>query len=152
MMAQQIAPAARMILAHAKRDSSQNYSNRKSGRRADLNDQYFRSSWEANYARYLNLLIKLRLVEEWAYEPETFWFEGIKRGVTNYRPDFRVVYRGDHKPEYVEIKGHIVAKDHTKWRRMKKYHPAIKLVIIKTKEYYNIKRKWASAIPNWEGK
>lgn len=140
----------RSRLMQAARPAHANYSRCKSGNRKDLGGLFVRSSWEANYARYLNLLMKMGVVERWDYEPETFWFEGIRRGTTCYRPDFRVKYKGDPKPEYIEIKGWIVAKDHVKWKRMKKYHPGIKLVIVRAKQYYALAKKWASAIPNWE--
>ena len=42
---------------------------------------YFRSRWEANYARYLQWLKDRGEIVDWEYEPETFWFEKIKRGV-----------------------------------------------------------------------
>lgn len=126
------------------------YSRCRSGRRADLGDMFFRSSWEANYARYLNLLLSMGVVAEWAYEPQKFRFEGIKSGTTNYTPDFRVVYKGDTTPEFVELKGFTTPKDRTKWRRMKKYHPGIRLTVITSKEYYALARKWSSSIPNWE--
>lgn len=126
------------------------YSRCRGGRREDLGDTYFRSSWEANYARYLNQLIRLKVVERWDYEPEKFWFDGVRSGTTNYTPDFRVFYVGDPRPEYVELKGFVTPKDRTKWRRMKKYHPRIKLVVITEKEYYATARKWSSSIPNWE--
>lgn len=142
--------SAAMRAHQAARPAHVNYSNRKSGQRADLGGQFFRSSWEANYARYLNFLIKIGVVEDWKYEPVTFWFEGIRRGVTSYRPDFRVKFKDEETPGYVEIKGWIVPKDHTKWARMKKYHPTVKLVIVKPKEYYAIQKKWASCLPEWE--
>src|SRR5574337_150635 len=66
------------------------------GVRPDVSSSiYFRSAWESNYARYLNLLMKMGVVEEWSYEPETFWFEGVRRGTNSYKPDFRVRYKGD---------------------------------------------------------
>lgn len=142
----------RMSLMQAARPASSNYSRTKGGHRADLGGIYFRSSWEANYARYLNLLIKFGVVESWAFEPETFWFDGIARGAVSYKPDFKVKYKGDETPEYVEIKGWVVPKDRTKWRRMKIYHPHIKLVVVGAKQYYAIQKKWASAIPTWETK
>ena len=127
-----------------------NYSRAKRGRRGDLGGLFVRSSWEANYARYLNLLKKMGVVESWDYEPETFWFEGVKRGTTSYKPDFCIKYKNDERLEYVEIKGWTTSKDRTKWRRMKKYHPHIKLVVIEPKQYYAIQDKWANAIPEWE--
>jgi len=142
--------SARMQIIAANRPASANFSRTKGGKRSDLGDIHFRSSWEANYARYLNLMMKMGVVEKWDFEPETFWFDGIKRGVCSYKPDFRIKYKGDDRLEYVEIKGWIVAKDRVKWKRMAKYHPHIRLVIVKAKEYYTLKRKWGSAIQNWE--
>lgn len=126
------------------------YTRAKGGRRPDLGDIHFRSSWEANYARYLNLLKRMGVVEWWEFEPETFWFDGIRRGVMSYLPDFKVKYKGDPILEYVEIKGWVQKKDGTKWKRMKKYHPHIKLTVIKAKEYYAIRDKWSASIPEWE--
>lgn len=146
------ASSKRMSLIASKRQAENVFTRVKGGRRSDLDNKFFRSAWEANYARYLNLLMTLGAVESWEFEPETFWFEGIRRGTLSYKPDFRVFYRGDPVPEYVEIKGWIMPKDRTKWRRMKKYHPTIKLVIVNAKQYYAIQRKWASSIPNWERK
>ena len=134
----------RIIAAYRRHGSA------RGGRREDLGVTYFRSSWEANYARYLNFLIRLGAVEKWDFEPTTFWFDGVRRGTNSYKPDFRVFYKNDPIPEYIELKGWVVAKDKTKWRRMAKYHPDIKLVIIKAKEYYAIQKKWASSIQNWE--
>ena len=133
----------------ATRDGSKVYSRAKGGKREDIGDIWFRSSWEANYARYLNLLIKMKVVEYWEYEAETFWFP-VKRGTVSYRPDFRIKYVGDPKREYVEIKGWITAKDRTKWKRMAIHHPHVKLIVIGAKQYYAIRDKWSSAIPTWE--
>lgn len=142
--------SAVMSAVAAKRPAHKNYTKGAGGRRADLNNQFFRSSWEANYARYLNLLMKMGVVEAWEFEPETFWFKSIKRGVRSYLPDFKVKYRSDPTPVFVEVKGWVVAKDRTKWKRMKKYYPHIKLEIVGAKEYRAIKDKWSSAIPQWE--
>ena len=123
----------------------------KSGKRADLGDIFFRSAWEANYARYLNLLIRFKVVERWDFEPETFWFNKIKRGTRAYLPDFRVFYRHDSsRPVYVEIKGWMDSKSKTKIERFKRYYPQHKFEFVGQKEYNAIRNKWRSAIPNWE--
>lgn len=141
----------RMSQMRASQPAENCYSRTRSGRREDLGGMFFRSSWEANYARYLNLLMSMKVVEKWDYEPETFWFDGVKRGTNSYKPDFRVKYRNDERLEYIEVKGWETPKDRTKWKRMKKYHPHIKLVVIGPKEYKATKEKWAASIPNWEG-
>lgn len=144
----------KMALLHSKRmqgtPAHKSYSRAVKGYRDDIPGFFFRSTWEANYARYLNLLVKLGVVVKWEYEPETYWFEGIKRGVLSYKPDFRVWYKGDPLPVTVEIKGWVTPKDRTKWKRMAKYHPDVKLEIVREKQYRAIKNKWASSIPNWE--
>lgn len=122
----------------------------KAGRRPDLGNKFFRSTWEANYARYLNLLVKMGVVVSWEFEPETFWFDGIKRGVRSYLPDFRVFYKGDETPVYVEIKGYFDPKSKTKLKRMAKYHPQVRIELVDAKAYAAFRAKWKSAIPNWE--
>jgi hypothetical protein len=89
---------------------------------------YARSRWEANYARYLEHLQIEGSISKWEHEPETFWFESIKRGCRSYLPDFRVTYP-DGSVEYHEVKGWMDARSKTKIKRMKKYHPSVKLVI-----------------------
>jgi hypothetical protein len=120
------------------------------GRRADLGNAFFRSKMEANYARYLDLLKKMGAVIDWSYEPETFWFEEIKRGIRSYKPDFRVLYQGEKSAVLVEIKGYMDAKSKTKIRRFRKYYPQHRLEIVGPTEYAGIKRRWANAIPAWE--
>src|SRR5215471_1288173 len=70
------------------------------GRRKDLDDRYFRSSWEANYARYLNFLKSRGEIHDWQYESNTFWFHKIKRGTRSYTPDFKVWQTPEGKPRY----------------------------------------------------
>lgn len=92
------------------------YSRARSGKRKDLDNMFFRSRTEANYARVL----KYTKVN-FEYEPKTFWFEGIKRGTRAYIPDF---YLPD-KDEWHEFKGWLDPKSITKLKRMKKYYPEI---------------------------
>lgn len=125
------------------------YSNRKQGRRADLGDQYFRSSWEANYARYLNMLRRAGEITRWEYEAETFWFEKIRRGVRSFTPDFKIT-RPDGSVYFVEVKGWMDARSQTKLKRMKKYHPKVELVLVGQTEYEAINRACRNSVPNWE--
>lgn len=126
------------------------YSRCAAGVRPDIGPMYFRSRWEANYARYLKLLKRMNAIEDWDYEQETFWFEKIKRGVRSYKPDFRVWYKGDGEPTCIEIKGWVQPKDRTKWDRMRRYYPGVRLEIVGAKEYRALASKWAASIPFWE--
>ena len=100
---------------------------------------YYRSQWEANYAYYLEFLKQVKQIKDWEHEPDTFWFEGIKRGVVSYLPDFKVTNM-DQSIEYHEVKGYMDGRSATKIKRMAKYHPDIKLVVVKSKEYTRIKK------------
>lgn len=134
----------------AMRKSSNCFSNSKFGKRDDLGDIHFRSAWEANYARYLNFLIKNEgLIEKWEYEPETFWFDGIKRGCRSYKPDFKVFFKSG-KIEYHEVKGWMYPRAKTALKRMKKYHPNIFIDLIDSPRYNAIKKSMKQIIPNWE--
>jgi hypothetical protein len=118
------------------------------GKREDLNNRYFRSAWEANYARYLNLLIKTGQLTSWGFEERTFQFP-VKRGGRLYTPDFRLTFPNG-RIEYHEIKGYMSPRDATKIKRLKKYYPEITLVLIEQDQYHAITRQIAALIPEWE--
>ena len=120
----------------------------KGGRRADLGDTYFRSRWEANWARFLNALVARGEVTEWLYEAQTFEFP-VKRGSRFYTPDFLVRYP-DGREEFHEIKGYMDAKSATKIKRMRIHYPSVKLVVIDRKEYRRLAKVLAPWVPGWE--
>jgi hypothetical protein len=109
---------------------------------------YFRSRWEANYARYLQWLKERGDLLDWEYEPETFWFDAIKRGVRSYKPDFRVHELNGDKP-FHEVKGWMDARSKTTLKRMAKYHPHETVIVVREKEYRAIAR-FSAMIPGWE--
>ena len=125
------------------------YSRGNQGKRSDLNNTYFRSTWEANYARYLNFLKSKGQIYKWEYEPDTFWFKKIKRGIRSYLPDFKIWENQNSTPYYVEVKGWMDDKSKTKLKRMAKYYPEIKVIVFGEKEYKELK-KIKEIIPNWE--
>jgi len=122
----------------------------RSGKREDLGGLYFRSAWEANYARYLTWLQETGNIQAWAFEPDEFEFVAIKRGTRFYLPDFRVT-NNDGSIEYHEIKGYMDATSATKLKRMAKYYPDVKVILIDKEGYRAIARQMRS-LPNWEGK
>lgn len=125
------------------------YSSAKRGRRGDIGGQFFRSAWEANYARYLNWMVTQNRIAGWEYEPHTFWFEKIRRGVRSYTPDFRITGL-DGSKRWVEIKGWMDAKSKTKLKRMKKYHPSEVVEVLGAKEYKALSVSMAGIIGGWE--
>ncbi len=110
---------------------------------------FFRSRWEANYARWLELLRKQGKITSWEHEPETFWFEGIKRGTLSYLPDFRVT-RPNGAVEYHEVKGRMTARSKTAIKRMAKYHPKVKLCVINGRAYTRLARDVRGLVQGWE--
>ena len=112
----------------------------KAGRREDLGGVYFRSSWEANWARYLDWMKEKKQIITWYFEPFAFEFEGIKRGSRFYVPDFRVV-NADESIEYHEIKGYMDKRSATKLKRMAKYHPNVKVVLVDKSAYESMLKR-----------
>lgn len=112
-------------------------------------EKYYRSRWEANYARYLQWLKENNQIKDWKHEPKTFWFEGIKRGCVSYLPDFWVQELNDSE-SYHEVKGWMDDRSKTKIKRMAIYHPKVKLVVIDAKNYKEIEKKTKLFVPHWE--
>lgn len=118
------------------------------GKREDLGGRYFRSTWEANYARYLNFLLDHGDLLGWEYEPKTFRFPGIERGAFEYRPDFLV--KKQTGAEWHEVKGWMDPKSKTRLKRMAKYFPAEKVVVIDATWFRRANDQLAALIPGWE--
>lgn len=123
----------------------------KGGKRADLGGLYVRSQSEANYARYLNFLIKNgEPILKWEYEPDTFEFVKIKRGTRFYTPDFKITFKSGHI-EYHEVKGWDYPKGRTARKRFAKYFPHLKLVLIDEEFFKAIKKQGMNRlILGWE--
>lgn len=121
----------------------------KGGKRHDLGSRYFRSRWEANWARYLNWLQAIGEIQGWEYEVDTFEFAGIKRGTRFYTPDFKVTNK-DGSIVYHEIKGWMDKRSQVRMRRMKKYHPEVVIEIIDETQYRAVASKVARVIAGWE--
>lgn len=119
------------------------YSRTRSGKRKDLNNIFFRSSWEANIARYFNYK-----GIEWQFEPKTFIFHTIKRGCVSYLPDFYL----PKEDKWIEVKGWFDNKSKTKLKRFEKYYPEEykKLQLITRKEYEKIQKEYSHLIKEWE--
>ena len=111
-------------------------------------EKYFRSRWEANYARFLEFQKSQGLVLSWQHEPETFWFDKVKRGCVSYLPDFKVTLQSG-AIEFHEVKGWMDDKSKTKIKRMAKYHPEIKLVI-KDSVWFKANSNLKGIIHDWE--
>jgi hypothetical protein len=111
--------------------------------------KFYRSRWEANYARYLEWLKNTGHIASWSHEPKTFWFEGVKRGTVSYLPDFWVI-ENSGRDAFHEVKGWMDDRSTTKLKRMAKYYPNVSIVLIREKDYNEIKRKVSALIPGWE--
>lgn len=96
---------------------------------------YFKSDWEVKFAKFLQFLKEQKHIHEWEYEPQTFWFDEIKRGIRSYLPDFKIINL-DATYYWVEVKGYMDRKSRTKIKRFKKYYPQEQLVVI-DKEWFD---------------
>lgn len=121
---------------------------------------YFRSAWEANYARYLEWLKQLGSILDWRHEARCFWFNqprtvngrkltGVTRGVVSYLPDFETDERNGSIRIH-EVKGFMDGRSKTKIARMRRYYPEFQLVVIQRAQYLDIARKVGALIPGWE--
>jgi hypothetical protein len=124
------------------------YSRCSGGCRADLEGKYFRSGWEANYARILNLQVERGEISRWEYEPDTFEFPVTDRP-RSYTPDFKVwELSGRHR--YDEIKGWMDQRSLIKHRRMEEFHPNVRIRIIDQKVYVRLQAVFSPIIAEWE--
>lgn len=109
---------------------------------------FMRSTWERNFARYLEFMVNRGEIKEWEYEPQRFFFEGISFGNRTYLPDFRIT-NIDGSQYYVEVKGFMDKSSKVKIKRFLKYYPGLELQIVDQERYASIS-KIAPFIPTWE--
>lgn len=158
--------AVNMVSAAATRPRSQARPVRASGsscagwRQIGGQRRFYRSKWEANYARYLEWLRTHGQVLSWDHEPDVFWFNqprtvqgrrllGVKRGVVSYLPDFKVIERSG-VIRYHEVKGWMDDRSKTKISRMRRYYPEFPLVVIDKRVYASIAKQVGAMISGWE--
>jgi hypothetical protein len=111
--------------------------------------KFFRSRWEANYARYLEFLKLQGQILDWLHEPQTFWFLEIMRGSRSYLPDFKVMnLDGSHY--WVEVKGWMDDRSKTKLKRFAKYYPNEKLELIQAAWFKKNNSMMKNIIDGWE--
>lgn len=110
---------------------------------------YFKSGWEVNYAIYLEYLKKHSQIVDWFYEPATFWFNNIKRGVRSYKPDFKIL-RPNGTHYWVEVKGYMDAKSLTKIKRFRKYYPEEELFVREKSWFIEHQRALPRLCESWE--
>jgi len=122
----------------------------KGNKRIDLN-MYFRSTWEANYARILN------------YENTTWSYESNRFSLLDDSGDIVAVYTPDFfTDKWIEIKGHAKAaddwdcdcsrceRDKSKMLLFAEQYPEEEIDLIGKKEYRVLCSKYYSIIDHWE--
>lgn len=114
---------------------------------------YTRSKMEANYARYLNLLIEEGRILGWEYEPMIFYFNnlGYKTSPVSYKPDF-FVKSLDGTITVVECKGLQTGRDRSKWSRYLKHvaQEDDSFLVVGPNAYTLIWMNHGEEIPCWE--
>lgn len=130
-----VPPERIKALSQAAMKSHNMHSRSKKGIREDLG-YFFRSTWEANYARYLN-----HESIKWKYESITYNLGPSK----SYTPDF-ILEDGTH----VEIKGWLTEKGAEKLRLFQEQYPEIKLEIVDKVRYTVINKLYQFVVMHWE--
>lgn len=97
---------------------------------------WFRSRWEANFARVLDYL-----GIHFQYEPKTFTI-----GNHTYTPDFYI----PSKKLYIEIKGYIDKWSRKRDKLLRKNYPNISLIILDPSIYQSVTKRFRYKIPLWE--
>jgi len=140
-----------IICGHNRKQVNGHQGYSKTGKRQDLNNQYFRSRWEANYARYLNYLINNdEPIIKWEYEPQRFIFDQVKSKPFFYTPDFCIFFADDHI-EYHEVKGWDYSNGQIARKRFAQYFPHLTLVLINQSWFNSITQQGIDKlIDNWE--
>lgn len=110
---------------------------------------YFRSIWEANWARYLQVLVDQKRILGWEHEPKTFWFDGVRRGVVSYKPDFRVTLL-DGRRVWHEVKGWMDHRSQLALKRFARHYPEETMRVIDATAYKKAKSWGQVRIPDWE--
>lgn len=110
----------------------------KYGRRKDLNNQFFRSTWEANFARILEYLDM-----SWEYEPQN---KRIRFDSCSYLPDFYL----PALKLFVEVKGARFEKRSKKIAMLYEKDPNFPIKIIDKEVYKKLTKMYKNKIENWE--
>jgi hypothetical protein len=90
---------------------------------------HFRSLLECNWAYYLQWLKEHDQIKDWAFEQTTFVFRDETRGAKQFLVDFDVL-NNDGTFEYHETKGWLRGTDVTKFQRLAKYRPEVKITLV----------------------
>ena len=89
----------------------------------------FRSKLECNWATYLQFLKESGEICDWRYEQTTFEFPDETIGAKVWLVDFDIL-NNDWTLEYHETKGWLQGKDVTKFKRVAKYRPEVKITLV----------------------
>lgn len=108
----------------------------KSGKRKDLNNQFFRSTWEANFARILNYI-----GIEWEYEICRFKFNDCSLLIDFYLPQFDM---------WVEVKGYFKDITFKQFNKMHLEYPNENVKILDGKGYKKLTKMFKLLIKEWE--
>ena len=90
---------------------------------------HFRSKLERNWAAYLQFLKESGEICDWRFEQTKFTFPNETRGAKEFLVDFDILHN-DWTLEYHETKGWLQGKDVTKFKRVAKYRPEVKIVLV----------------------
>lgn len=89
----------------------------------------FRSKLEHNWARWLQFQKSQGMINNWAFEQTRFEFRDELTGPKVFLVDFDIL-NNDGTFEYHECKGWLQGRDVSKFRRVAKYRPEVKISLV----------------------
>lgn len=129
----------KMSILASERNANRVYTKGIGGTRNDIG-HYVRSTWEANFARYL-----IYTNQKYKFEPNIFVLKNENKEI-RYTPDFKV------EDKYFEIKGWWNEKSLKIKKLMQDQYPDIKIEYIDEIVYKQLEKQFGDKINGWEFK
>lgn len=117
--------------------------NKRHYKRVKYKGTTFKSSYEAQVAKYLD-----ELGVKWEYEPEKYPYT---LPVCYYEPDFKITWN-DGTVEYMEAKGFFEPQDRTKMKVIREQYPDMNITMHFQKEYNRLSPSSPTTYLEWAEK
>lgn len=108
---------------------------------------FYRSRWEANYARVLQHELEQGTILSWEHEPDRFQFTNHEIGCRSYLPDFKVLTSTGIA--YHEVKGWLDERSKSIFRLMAAEYPEVQIVVINA-TWFKANKHYQFILNDWE--
>ncbi|GAC1382259.1 MAG: hypothetical protein NVSMB30_29860 [Hymenobacter sp.] len=108
---------------------------------------FYRSRWEANYARVLQHELEKGAILSWEHEPDRFQFINHETNCRSYLPDFKVLTTAGIA--YHEVKGWLDERSKSIFRLMAAEYPDVQIVVINA-AWFKTNKHYQFILSEWE--